>query len=125
MSQRILLVEDDPFLVDIYKSKLNESGFEVVVARDGEEALRKFSENELHLVILDIVLPRMDGWEVLRMIKEQSDSKKIPVLIFSNLGQKAEIEKGFGLGATEYLIKAHYTPSEVVKKIKNILSDKA
>ena len=116
----ILLVEDDPFLIDIYSTKLKESGFSVEVASDGESALRKVKEKEPDLVILDIVLPQLDGWEILRQIKSDPKLKNIKIIILSNLGQKEEVERGVELGAVKYLIKAHYTPSQVVEEIKKI-----
>jgi len=121
MSKSILLVEDDPFLIDIYTTKLKESGFGVEVASDGESALRKVKEKEPGLVILDIVLPQLDGWEILRQIKSDPKLKNIKIIILSNLGQKEEVERGVELGAVKYLIKAHYTPSEVVEEVKKIL----
>lgn len=114
----ILLVEDDPFLIDIYSTKLKESGFQVEVASDGEKALAKAKEKKFDLMILDIVLPQMDGWEILERIRKKGDLK---IIILSNLGQRAEVEKGLRLGAIKYLIKAHYTPSEVVEEIKKII----
>jgi len=114
----ILLVEDDPFMIDIYTTKLKEEGFSIEVAKDGEEGLRKIKEKMPDLVVLDIVLPQIDGWEILEKIKNLENLK---VVILSNLGQKEEVEKGMKLGATKYLIKAHYTPSEVVEEIKKIL----
>lgn len=121
----ILLVEDDPFLIDIYTTKIKESGFSVEVAKEGEEALKKLTENRFDLLILDIVLPQVDGWEVLKRIKNQraeiKNLEKLKIIVLSNLGQKEEIEKGLRLGAAKYLIKAHYIPSEVVEEIKKIL----
>jgi len=119
----ILLIEDDPFLIDIYVTKLGESGFSVEVANDGELALRKLEEKKPDLVILDIVLPQIDGWEVLRKIKSNPGLKDLKVIILSNLSQKEEVEKGIDLGSIKYLIKAHYTPSEVVAEIKQLLVD--
>jgi len=121
----ILLVEDDPFLIDIYTTKLKESGFSVEVAEGGEEGLRKLKEKNFDLLVLDIVLPRIDGWKVLEEIQnskfKNQSLKNLKIIVLSNLGQKEEVEKGLKLGATKYLIKAHYTPSEVVEEIKEIL----
>ena len=114
----ILLVEDDPFLIDIYTTKFKEAGFNVEVASDGKEGLRKLNEEKFDLLVLDIVLPQIDGWEILRKIKNLKDLK---IVVLSNLGQKGEVEKGLKLGATKYLIKAHYTPSQVVDEIKEVL----
>ena len=124
--KQILLVEDDPFLIDIYATKFKEEGFQVEVANDGEEGLRKLKEGEgneekFDLLVLDIVLPHVDGWEILKEIKASEKLKNLKIVILSNLGQKGEVEKGVKLGATKYLIKAHYTPSEVVAEIKQLL----
>ncbi len=117
----ILLIEDDPLLIDIYTTKLKKAGFGVEVSTGGEEALSKIKEEQPDLILLDIVLPRLNGWEILSKIKSEKTSKDLKVVILSNLGQKSEVEKGLGLGAIKYLIKAHYTPSEVVKEIKKLI----
>lgn len=119
--KNILLIEDDPFLIDIYTTKLKGSGFLVEVASQGEEAVIKVKEKPFDLVLLDIVLPKLDGWEILRQIKAESKLKDLKVIILSNLSQKEEVEKGMNLGADKYLIKAHYTPSEVIEEIKKVL----
>ena len=122
--KNILLVEDDPFLIDIYTTKLNEEGFSVEVATGGEEGLKKIREKKFSLLVLDIVLPKIDGWEILEKIKNaphQYGGGDLKIIILSNLGQKEEVEKGLRLGADKYLIKAHYTPSEIVEEIKKVL----
>ena len=121
--KKILLVEDDPFLIDIYTTKLKKVRFEVYVSRDGESALQLIEKEMPDLVLLDIVLPHIDGWEILRKIKNNEKLKDIKIIILSNLGQKHEVEKGLKLGATKYLIKAHYTPTQIVEEIKNILKE--
>ncbi len=118
-NKSILLVEDDPFLADIYITKLKSVGFDAEVVASGEKCLARIAEKNFDLVLLDIVLPQMDGWEILKEIKEIK--KFLPVIILSNLSQPAEVEKGLQLGAIKYLIKAHYTPSEVVEEIKKVL----
>lgn len=118
----ILLVEDDPFLIDIYSTKLKEAGFSVKIAIDGKEALKKVKKDIPDLLILDIVLPNFNGWEILRKIERDDQLKALKVIILSNLGEKEEIEKGLKLGAARYLVKAHYTPSEVVEEVKKILN---
>ena len=117
----ILLVEDDTFLIDIYTTKFRKAGFGVEVAEDGEKALRIIKEKAPDVVLLDIVLPHVDGWELLGKIKESEASKNLKIVVLSNLGQKIEVEKGLQLGATKYLIKSHYTPTQVVEEIKKIL----
>ena len=119
--KNILLVEDDPFLIDIYTTKLKEAGFGVEVAKDGQAALKILSQKEPDLLLLDIVLPYIDGWEILREIRGEDRLKNLPVIILSNLGQKQEVKKGLELGATKYFIKAHYTPSEIVEEIEKVL----
>jgi DNA-binding response OmpR family regulator len=118
--KKILLVEDDPFLVDIYRTKFQEEGFSVSTAKEGEEALNKIREEMPDIILLDIVLPGSDGFDVLRELKKDEKFKKIKVVVLSNLAQKGEVEKGLALGADKYLIKAHYTPGEVVKEVKQI-----
>ena len=117
----ILLVEDDPFLVEIYTIKLIEAGFSVMVAIDGKEGLKKMGEKIPDLLLLDIVLPNVNGWEILREIKKSNKLKDLKIVILSNLSQKDEVEKGLELGAAKYLVKAHYTPSEVVEQVKKLL----
>ncbi len=119
--KQILLIEDDPFLIDIYSTKLKDSGFLVEVASDGEQALEKVKAKKPDLVLLDIVLPKVSGWEILRKIKAEASLKNLKIIILSNLGQKEEVEKGIHLGVSKYLIKAHYTPSQVVEEIKKII----
>jgi len=119
--KNILLVEDDPFLSDIYTTKLKKEGFSVDIALDGQECLKKLEKSTPDLVVLDVVLPKVDGWEVLSSIRKQEKFKDLKVVILSNLGQKDEVEKGLSLGATAYFIKAHYTPAEIVEEIKKIL----
>ena len=120
--KKILLIEDDSFLIEIYKTKIKSAGFEVSVAIDGEEGFKKTEEENPDLILLDIVLPNVDGWEYLKKIEKIPFSKNLKVIVLSNLGQKSDVEKGLSLGAIKYLIKAHYTPSEVVEEIKKILN---
>ncbi|OGY45017.1 MAG: hypothetical protein A3A24_03060 [Candidatus Buchananbacteria bacterium RIFCSPLOWO2_01_FULL_46_12] len=120
--RHILLVEDDEFLAELYATKLNLEGFEVSLASDGEKGLKLIKEKNPDLVLLDIIMPKMDGFEVLKQIKADKKTKSIPVILLTNLSQKDEVKKGLELGAVDYLIKAHFMPSEVVKKIKSALA---
>lgn len=121
--KHILLVEDDPFLNDIYATKLKEAGFSVEVTEDGKTALKKLSDKVPDLLVLDIVLPHINGWDILKTIQKDENLRNFPVIVLSNLGQKTEVEKGLRLGAIKYLIKAHYTPSEVIEEIKKMLDE--
>lgn len=121
--KKILLVEDDAFLVDIYATKLRGSGFDVDVAMDGEECLKKLETSIPDVMLLDIVLPSIDGWELLTKIKKEEKYKNLKVIILSNLGNKEEVEKGAKLGAIKYIIKAQHTPSEVVTDVESVLKN--
>ncbi|MEK7510311.1 MAG: response regulator [Patescibacteria group bacterium] len=122
--KKILLIEDDPLLIDIYTRKLKEAGFLVLLMTEGNhKVLGMIKTEKPDLVILDIVLPRVDGWEILRAIKRDEDVKDTRVMVLSNLGQKEEIEKGLKLGAESYLIKAHYTPSEIVQEVMKLINE--
>jgi len=121
--KKILIIEDDPFLSEMYVAKFSENNFQVEVAIDGKDGLAKIKEFIPDLILLDIVLPKMDGFEILKKIKSDPKLKNIPIVLLTNLGQKNEIEKGMSLGANEYIIKAHFTPTAVVAKVKEILSN--
>jgi len=120
--KKILIIEDDSFLSEMYLAKFNQSDFQAEVAIDGKEGLSKVKSFKPDLILLDIVLPKMDGFEVLKELKKDSELKKIPVILLTNLGQKNEVEKGLSLGADEYIIKAHFTPSAVVNRVKEIIN---
>jgi len=119
----VLLVEDDTFLANIYKTKFEMEGFKVTVASDGEAGLTTARKKKPDIILLDILLPKMDGFVVLAELKGDSDEsvKSIPVILLTNLGQKDDVEKGIELGAVDYLIKAHFKPSETVDKVKKTL----
>jgi DNA-binding response OmpR family regulator len=119
---RILLVEDDPFLLSMYSTKFELENFEVVAAADGEKGLVMAVGTAPDIILLDIMMPKMNGFEVLEKLKADKRTSGIPVLLLTNLNQKNEVERGLALGAEDYLIKAHFMPSEVVAKIKKILS---
>lgn len=120
---KILIVDDDDFLLDMYALKFRESNFDVEVSSRGEEAIEKIRAGlEPDVVILDVVMPPPDGFEVLKILKKEKFLEKMTVIILTNLGQKEDIDKGFHLGASDYIVKAHFTPSEVVSKVKDIIS---
>lgn len=115
---KILIVEDDKFLRGLIASKLAKEGFEVVEAVDGEDGVKKIPEAMPNLVLLDLLLPGIDGFEVLKQVKAIEASKNIPVIILSNLGAKEDIEKGLSLGAIDFMVKAHFTPEEIIEKVR-------
>lgn len=117
----ILLVEDDIFVSDIYQTKLRQEGFEVEVAGNGLEAVKALEKKIPDLMLLDIVMPYMDGLEVLEKVRKNENWKSIPTILLTNLSEKEKVEEGLRIGANDYLIKSHFTPSEVVEKIKILL----
>ena len=117
----VLLVEDDTFLANIYKTKFEMEKFKVSVATDGESGLEATKKKHPDIVLLDILLPKMDGFAVLEGLKKDPQVKDIPVILLTNLGQKDDVEKGLEMGAVDYLIKAHFKPSETVDKVKKVL----
>ncbi|HOX29860.1 MAG TPA: response regulator [Candidatus Paceibacterota bacterium] len=127
--KRILIVEDDPFLSDIYYTKLKETDFETDMAYTGDECWQKLKEKKYDLMVLDIVLPGMDGWEIMAKIREIRENggpegeymENLKIIILSNLGLKEEIQKGLRLGADSFLLKAHFTPTQVVEEIIKII----
>jgi len=121
MAKTILVIEDDKFLRELISRKLTGEGFDVLEAVDGEEGIKKIKEGKPDLVLLDLILPSIDGFEVLTRVRDDPEVSSIPVIILSNLGQREEVEKGLKLGAIDYLIKAHFTPGEIIEKIKNAL----
>lgn len=118
---KILIVEDDKFLADIYQTKFDLEGFKVFVAGDGEQGLKLAKSKRPAVILLDILLPKLDGFAVLQALKQQEETKPIPVILLTNLGQKEDVQKGLNLGAADYLIKAHFKPSETVEKVRKAL----
>ena len=118
---KILIVEDDKFLRDLLSKKLTEENFSVVTAIDGEEGMKKTQEENPDLILLDLILPGMNGFEVLKKIKENPATKDIPIIVLSNLGQKEDIERAKKLGSEDYFVKAHFTLEEIVEKLKQYL----
>ncbi len=119
---KILVIEDEYFLLDFYESKLEACGFKPIRASGGAEGIRVAKSKLPDLIILDILMPSVDGFQVLREIKKNKSTKDIPVLIFSNLSQRAEIKKGLELGAKEFIVKADVIPNEIIFKINKYLS---
>lgn len=121
-----MIVEDDIFVMDIYHTKLTQEGFDVLSATNGMDGLKKLKEEAEvpDLMLLDILMPYMDGLEMLAELKKDDRLKNIPIIMLTNLSQKADVDKGLGLGANDFLIKSHFTPSEVLDKIKKQLKMK-
>jgi len=115
---KVLIAEDDIFLVNTYRMLLENEGFEVCFAVDGEETLSRVKKEKPDVVLLDIIMPKMDGFDVLKRIKEDKGLKDIHVIVLSSLGQESDVKKMMDLGASDYLVKADVPMDDVVKKIK-------
>ena len=118
----IMIAEDDVFIGDIYEVKLKDAGYDVVLANNGREAIEKLESGvRPHIILLDIVMPYMDGFDVLEMISQREEWKNIPVVLLTNLSQKEDVDRGMSLGAKDFLIKSHFTPSEVLSKVQKYM----
>ena len=118
---KILLAEDDKFISIAYRHGLEQAGFEVVLASDGQQAMEKARAEKPDLILLDIIMPVKNGFDVLQDLKADADLKEIPVIILSNLGQSTDIKRGQELGAADYLIKANHSLEDVINKVKQYL----
>ncbi len=118
---KILLIEDDKFLRTVLEKKMKNENFEVITAVDGEEAVQKLVEERPEFILLDIILPKKNGFIFLEEVKKDPTFKKIPVIILSNLGQEEDVKKGLAMGADDYLIKAKISLDDIVNKIKSII----
>src|SRR3989344_5463292 len=120
--QKIVLIEDDEMLAEVMYSELTEVGFEVFQAFNGNEGLRQVKGKKPDLVLLDIILPEKSGFEVLEKLKKSPDTKNIPVIILSLLGEDEDIKKGLRLGASDYIVKSSHAIAEIVEKVKNFFA---
>lgn len=118
MKKTILLVEDEKLIQDLLVRKLLAQGYHVEIAGDGEEALEKIGQLRPNLILLDIILPKKDGMEVLEQIHKDKALSQIPVIIISNSGQPVEIDRARELGAVDWLVKAEFDPQEVIEKVR-------
>lgn len=121
-SKKILLVEDEDFIRELYQRQLSKEGFMVKAAPDGTQGLAALNAEKFDLLLLDIMLPGMNGLQVLREFKTKNPGSPMITILLTNLGQEAVIKEGFELGAQAYLIKASYTPDQVVQEVKNALT---
>ena len=121
MASKIIIAEDDQFILKAMTTKLSKEGYEVKIAVDGVQLMDILKSYIPDLIILDLLMPKKDGFEVLKEVKGVQRLKNIPILIASNLGQENDIQQVLALGATDYLIKSEFTLESLVQKIKNIL----
>ncbi len=121
---KVLLVEDEEFIRDLFKRQLDLSGFTTDAFGTGQDGLNAISKNAYDLVLLDIMLPDINGLQILQSIRQNPNTKSVAVVLLTNLGQDAVIKQGFELGADGYLVKAAYTPDQIVQEVKNIMQKK-
>lgn len=119
---KILIAEDDPFLSQMYSEKLLMEGYDVFLATDGDATLDKMKLVRPDIILLDLLMPKKDGFEVLAEKAQSDEIKDIPVIVLTNLSQNEQIKKCYDLGVKDFLIKAYFVPAEVIKKIKDVLN---
>ncbi|HOX10946.1 MAG TPA: response regulator transcription factor [Candidatus Moranbacteria bacterium] len=120
--KKILVVEDDIFISDIYQVKFTQEGFEVAIAVNGLEALKILDNFRPDIILLDIIMPQMDGIETLKKIKNNDKWKNIPIIMLTNISEKEKVEESEEMGVNDYLVKSQFTPSEVVGKVNALLN---
>jgi two-component system alkaline phosphatase synthesis response regulator PhoP len=119
--KKILIVDDEAVLLNLLSTKISQAGFSVIEARDGDEGLQKALEHHPDLILLDIIMPKMDGVTVLKNLRQDPWGKKVPVIILSNLNTAESVEKSLANGAYDYLIKIDYTLEDLVNIVKKRL----
>lgn len=119
--KKILFIEDESALQKTFGEILSQEGYEMIPALDGETGLKMAKTKKPDLILLDLILPKVHGFDVLKQLKEDPETKEIPVIILTNLEGIGDVDKAIGLGATTYLVKAQYTLEEVLEKIKKAL----
>jgi len=122
MAKKILLIEDEEILINLLQKKLTNEGYDISVARNGQEGLELIKEIRPDLILLDIIMPKMGGFEVLEEMQKDQELQNIPVIIISNSGQPVEIDRAQKLGAKDWLIKTDFDPQEVIDKVKKQFS---
>ncbi len=125
MSQKILLIEDEEALLDMYSLKFRQDKFEILAANRGKAGIALAKKAKPDLILLDLVMPEMDGYDVLKILKADKQTSAIPVIILSNLGQQEEIDQGLELGAEQFIVKASLTPSALVEKVRSFFAQKS
>jgi len=115
--KKLMVVDDDRFITKVYSIKLTHEGYDVILAHNGEEALEKAKKDKPGLILLDLIMPRMDGFETLERLKKDAKLKNVPVLVLSNLGQETDIERAMELGAEDYLVKSNISLKYILEKI--------
>lgn len=119
--RKILIIEDDAFLQNLEANKLKKSNYEIITASNGDEALEKINESNIDLILLDLILPGMDGFDILQKIKEGEKTKEIKVIVFSNLSEEKDVKKAKEMGAIDFMVKSNFSLNELIEHIDKIL----
>ncbi len=120
----ILIVEDEPMISDIYQKKFQNQGFDVLTAVSGEQALETIKkQKKVDVVLLDLLIPKMDGFEVIRSLRSGRYDPNIKIIVSSNLSQKENRDRALALGANIFMVKAHFTPSQIVEEVNKIIGE--
>jgi DNA-binding response OmpR family regulator len=123
LKTRVLVVDDDKTLLDMYTERLKASGYMVYFANDGEEALSRAVDTLPHVILLDVMMPKINGFDVLGILKKTPETRNIPVIILTALAQENHRKKGLGEGASDYIVKSDIMPREVIQKIEAVIAD--
>jgi|SRR5680860_1474746 len=118
---KVFIIEDDFYISEMYRIKFESEHFKITIFNSGIEGIKVMKSEIPDIILLDIVMPKMDGFDVLKIIRSEQKLKNVPVVMLTNLSQKENIERCFELGANGYIVKSHFTPSEVVKKVRSYL----
>ncbi|MEK7631746.1 MAG: response regulator [Patescibacteria group bacterium] len=117
----VALIEDDPLIADMYTMKFTKEGFDLQHAADGEAGIALVKKMKPDIILLDIIMPKMDGFQALKLLRADSEFKTTPIIMLTNLGQEEDVQKGREFGATDYFIKTNFTPAAIVDKVKTLL----
>ena len=119
--KKILIAEDEPVLMEMYRVYFEKAGFEVLNAENGQVCIELAKKEKPDILLLDVLMPRLNGWDVLKELKSNPETKDMPILVLSNLSQTQEIQKGLALGADDYIIKSDLTPKDLLAKVEKTI----
>ena len=120
--KKILIIEDDVFLQNLEANKLRKDSYEIITASSGDEALEKIGEENIDLILLDLILPGIDGFDVLQKIKETESLKRVPVIVFSNLSEEKDVKRAKEMGAIDFMVKSNFSLNELAERINKFLA---
>lgn len=121
MNRSIVLIEDDPFIKQMYANKIEEMQIKVFAVLNQDELKSILDKNNIDLILLDLILPNISGFDILKWLKGKSQAQDIPVIVLSNLSSQTDVNRAFELGAADYMVKSNYTPAEVMRTIQKHL----